>query len=299
MRILNTSPQRLMHAASIASLSTAVCLIGLKLITFFMTGSVAILSSLFDSIQDGMSSLVNYIAVRHAGIPADKEHRFGHGKAQAIGSLIQAFIITIAALFLLVEGYARFLHPVPIEAAASGLAVTLFALFVTGGLVLFQTYVIAQTNSLSIKADRAHYTGDIGMNIGVILSLVLSHYLGWMQVDALFGIGVGIYLFYLVYQIGKEAFAMLMDTEMPDDFRQCVQNTALSFPEVIEVDQLKTRLSGSQPFIQFCIRLNENLTLKQAHDVTDKIEEAIRRVYTQADIIIHPEPVTKKKRKTV
>lgn len=292
---MNTSitQERLMTWASVASVVTAGGLILLKLVTYLMTGSMAILSSLFDSIQDGMTSGVNYIAVRQSNEPADSDHRFGHGKAQGLGSLVQGFIILMAALFLLREAIERLMHPVPIEAAMSGIVITLIAIVATIALVWFQTYVIKRTNSLSIKADRAHYTGDIGMNIGVVVSIILSAWFQWYFVDAIFGILVSLYLFYVVYQICRESCHMLMDREMPESFRRAIRKIALDFNEVQDVTDLKTRQSGNRVFVQFCICLDGALTLRHAHNITDEIEAAIRQKYPEADVLIHPEPVVR------
>ena len=191
---------QLMKTASLASMGVAFILIVLKLVTFLLTGSMAILSSLFDSIQDTMTSTVNLIAIRHATEPADKHHSFGHGKAQALGGVSQAFIIGVAALFLLKESIHRLFEPQEITDIGLGIVITIIALILTIILTRFQKYVVKVTGSLSIKADMAHYTGDILMNIGVIVSMVLSFYLGWVYVDALFGIGVAVYLLIVVYQ---------------------------------------------------------------------------------------------------
>lgn len=282
---------KLMRAASVASISTAAGLIILKLVTFFLTGSMAILSSLFDSIQDSMTSLVNLIAIRHATEPADKEHRFGHGKAQALGSLIQGVIIAAASLFLLKESCTRLFNPVPITDINLGIIITIIAIVATLILLRFQRYVIGKTNSLSIKADMAHYTGDIMMNVGVIISMGLAYYLDWLFVDSLFGILVAFYLLYVVYGILKESITMLMDTEMPTTIRHEIKKLALSYTEVKSIHSLKTRQSGDDIFIQFCIHLDQNLTLKQAHDITDKIEQKIQKQMPGSHVIIHPEPL--------
>lgn len=281
---------RLMKAAGIASMATALGLIVLKLVTFLLTGSMAILSSLFDSIQDSMTSTVNMIAIRHAIEPADKEHRFGHGKAQALGGVSQAFIIAVASLFLLKESCSRLFNPQPLTEIGLGLFITVLALIATLILIRFQKYVIKKTNSLSIKADMAHYTGDILMNIGVIVSMTTAYYLGWTFIDALFGIGVAVYLFVVVYHITKESFKMLMDTEMPESFRRKIKDIVTSYPEVKEIHDLKTRLSGDCVFIQFCIHLDKKMTLEQAHDITDKIEAKIIEKVPTAQVIIHIEP---------
>lgn len=284
----------LMKVASVASVMTAIMLIFVKFITYILTGSVSILSSLFDSVQDFMTSLVNYEAVRRSIEPADKEHRFGHGKAQAIGSLIQGVIIFAAAVFLLKESVVRLFDVKPIKEIYLGTIVTIFAIIVTIILVQFQTYVIKKTNSLSIKTDRAHYTGDIMMNVGVISSMLVSYYFDFYIVDALFGVGVALYLFLTVISIAKESIAMLMDTELSEEIREKIQQKALNYEVVYEVLDLKTRLSGNNMFIQFCVRMDPELTLKRAHDVTEFIEDDIKKEYPDAQIIIHLEPSLKK-----
>lgn len=285
---------KLMKAASVASIATALSLIVLKLVTFLLTGSMAILSSLFDSIQDSMTSIVNFFAVKHASEPADKEHRFGHGKAQALGAMTQGFIIAAASIFLLKESIHRLMEPQPISEIGLGIGITLFALVATFVLITFQKFVIKKTNSLSIRADMAHYTGDIMMNVGVIVSMLMAYYLKWTFVDALFGIMVAGYLFIVVYQIIKEAITILMDAELSDSFRKKIKTMTLSFPEVKEIYQLKTRQSGNCIFVQFCVSLDKKITLEQAHDITDKIESALTKTDSNIQVIIHPEPCLKK-----
>ena len=249
---------KLMKQAGLASVTVALTLIILKTVTFLITGSVAILSSLFDSTQDLLTSGVNMVAIHHATEPADREHRFGHGKAQGIGSLIQAVIIAIASAFLMIESIRRFCNPEPLEKVSLGLIITIVAIMMTFFLIRFQSYVIRETKSLSIGADRAHYTGDIMMNIGVIISLICSYYLGWEKVDSVFGISVSLYLFVVVYQILKDSFSMLMDKEMPEEFRKNIHDIARSFPEVTLIHDLKTRQSGSHAFVQFSIHLDDS-----------------------------------------
>lgn len=280
----------LLKAASIASVSTAIMLIIVKIFAYFITGSVSILSSLFDSVQDFMTSAVNYAAVKHSLQPADKEHRFGHGKAEAIGSLVQGVIIFAAALFLLKESIARFFAIEPLKDISFGIWITLFAIIVTIILVRFQSYVIKKTNSLSIKADQAHYTGDILMNIGVVASMFFAYYFELYIIDALFGVAVSVYLFIAVIGIGKEAVSMLMDTEVDDTIRHDIEKEVLKHKEIKEIVDLKTRLSGDIMFIQFCTKMDPSLTLKKAHDIIDLIETDILKKYPTAEMIIHPEP---------
>ena len=280
----------LLKQASFASIGTAVGLLLLKLFTFLITGSVAILSSFFDSAQDFLTSLINFFAIRHAIQPADNEHRFGHGNAQALGGILQAFIITLFSLFLAQESVKKLLEPTPLSKTGLGIIITIIAIIATFLLVSFQTYVIKKTNSLSIKADRAHYTGDILMNVGVIISILLTNQLNWFWLDALFGIGVSLYLFYVVYQIVKEAITQLMDTEISEEFRRQIIKICLSFPEVKRIYHLRTRQSGETLFVQFCVAMDGKLSLKKAHEISHNIEMKIQKTYAHTQIMIHIEP---------
>lgn len=286
---------RLMKTASALSLGTVVFLVVLKLWAYFETGAVSILSGVLDSGQDFMTSLISFIAIRQAIEPADKKHRFGHGKAQAIGGMLQAGIIFISSLFLLSESVMRLWHPKPVQELYYVIVVSLISIFLTLFLVRFQSYVVRVTNALSIRIDQAHYTGDIFMNLGIICSACCVAYWDVVFVDSLFGIGVAIYLLITVYRIIKEALGMLMDAEMPEKFRTKIKEKVHLYPEVCELTDLKTRLSGSCVFIQFCVRMDPNLTLQRAHEITEFIEDSIKDDYPDTQIIIHIEPYIKRR----
>lgn len=289
----DSDSHRLLKQASLASVLTAVGLLLLKLFTFLITGSVAILSSFFDSAQDFLTSLINLFAIKHAIQPADNEHRFGHGNAQALGGLLQGFMIALFSLFLAQESIHRLLKPSPIGHIELGVLVMLIAIAVSILLVSFQTYVVKKTNSLSIKADRMHYTGDILMNAGVIISIIIAEKVGFPVLDAIFGIGVSLYLFYVVFQIMKEAVTQLMDTEISEEFRRQIIKISLSFPEVKRIYHLRTRQSGETLFVQFCVAMDGKLSLQKAHDISHKIEMKIKKTYTHSQIMIHVEPQEK------
>lgn len=286
----------LMRLASFFSVGTAFVLMIAKLATFILTGSMAILSSLFDSVQDMLTSLVNLIAVREATTPADKEHRFGHGKAQALGGLIQSLIIMLASCILLKESIIRLMNPQELREIGLGLSVTILAIILTAGLISFQRLVVKRTQSLSIKADLAHYTGDIFMNIGVCTSIIISYYLKWYFIDALFGIFVALYLICSISIVLKESLNMLMDKEISPQIRKEIKKTACSIIGVYDCFDLKTRLSGNEMFAQCSVSLDDELSLKDAHEKTDIIEEKIHQKYPTMHLVIHPEPISQNKR---
>lgn len=272
------------------TVGTAVFFILIKGIAFACTGSIAVLSGLFDSIQDLLTSCISLIAIRHSIEPPDKEHRYGHGKAQAVGALIQSFIIFAAGLILLKESVFRLFHPQPVTEIFCGIMIMSITLIGTVLLVFLQRYTIQKTNALSVRADMAHYTGDIFMNIGIICTLLLgdSPYFRW--IDGVFGIGVAGYLFLSVYQIARDSCGMLMDQEMPRAFRKDIRRLVLSFPEVRKMADLRTRLSGSCVFIQLCVHLDSDYSLKKAAEITEMIEKEIQKRYPDSQIWIHVAP---------
>lgn len=285
--------QKLMVQASYASIGVTIVLLLLKFLAFISTNSVAVLSSLFDSIQDLMTSGINFLAVRHSVAPADKEHRFGHGKAQAIGGLLQACIIFLSALVLIFQSFQHLQnHQVP-NVFSWGTVLLLISIVLTGLLLKFQKYVIKTTNSISIRADMAHYTGDIGMNSGVILSLICSTLFDIYWLDILFGVGVGLYLCKVTWEISKDALGILMDQEMPQHIQEKIKKIALSIKDVQGIKDLKTRQSGSCVFIQMTILMNPNLTLKKAHQQSDLIEYKLHETFHDSEIILHLEPNSK------
>ena len=287
---MKTKKQKLMLKAGYASISLTVILLVLKWIAFVMTNSVAVLSTLFDSVQDLMTSGVNLLAIRQSVVPADKQHRFGHGKAQAIGGLFQAFIIFMSALILIYQSCLHWeQHDVP-DVFSYGTLLLVISIVLTFILINFQKYVIAKTDSISIRADMAHYSGDIWMNLGVIISLFFSTVFNIEWIDILFGIGVGLYLIKTTYQIASTAIGILMDKEMPIHIRYKIKAIALSFSNVTQIRDLKTRQSGSCLFIQMTVLMKKDLTLLQAHQTADEIETALHERFSDSEIILHLEP---------
>lgn len=285
-----TNKTTLMILGSWASVGTAGMLILMKAFAFFITGSVAILASLFDSIQDFLTSGINFFTIRHSLQPADKKHRFGHGKAEGIGSFLQGLILLISAVGLFVKSIINFGTNNPLTHSFWGIGVILITLILTTLLVRFQRFIIHQTNSLSIQVDSAHYTGDLLMNTGVLISLLFSYSLQINWIDCLFGILVSLYLFKSSVFILRQASAMLMDEEMPQHVQTKIRNEILSIKEIKKIKDLRTRLSGCFIFIQATLILDGHMSLSKAHLIADKAENLIHKIYPDSDIIIHLEP---------
>ena len=281
---------RLRRLATYASVAVAALLIAVKFAAWLETGSVALLSSLVDSLLDIAASLVNLVAVRHAMSPADREHRFGHGKAEPLAVLGQSAFITGSAMLLLAEAVRRLISPVRIENPPAGIAVMMFSIVVTIGLVLYQRHVVRRTGSIAITADELHYRSDVVLNLSVIAALVLGSTLDIPILDPLFGAAIGIWIVYSAVRLARLSLIQLMDHELPDDEREKIRAIAQSHPDVVAAHDLRTRIAGPTAFIQIHIEMNGTLSLIRAHEISDEVEAELRAAYPNAEVMIHQDP---------
>jgi len=280
---------RLIRIATYASVAIAVTLLLLKVVAWLQTDSVSVLASLLDSAIDIIASVLILIAVQIAQTPPDKEHRFGHGKAEPLAALAQSVFITGSAIYLLIYAVDRIVDPQPLNNPDMGLWIMMASLTLTFTLVAFQRYVIIQTQSTAIKADSLHYISDIMANILVILGLWLSHFL-WL--DPLLALGIAIWILYSAFQIAREAANQLLDRELPEELRLEIQKIILSTPEVQGFNDLRTYQSGPNRFVQVDLELNDKLTLKESHRITENVTSALISAFDNLDVMIHQEPVS-------
>ena len=281
---------RLRVRATYASLAVATVLIAAKLVVWISTDSVALLSSLVDSFVDAAASLVNFFAVRQAIVPADREHRFGHGKAEPLAALGQSAFLIGSAILLMFEAVRHLVSPVPVEDARSGIAVMVFAIAVTVGLVAYQRHVVRHTGSIAVGADELHYRSDLILNLGVIATLMLGSILHLPILDPLFGGAVGLWIIYGAVKIARLSLVQLMDREMPDSERARVRAIAESHPEVTAVHDIRTRVAGPTTFIQLHIEMDGGMNLLRAHEISDTVEAQLQAAFPHAEILIHEDP---------
>jgi ferrous-iron efflux pump FieF len=280
---------RLLRRATLASVVTASVLIAAKLVAWLLTGSVSLLASLVDSLMDVAASIINLMAVRYALEPPDAQHRFGHGKSEALAGLAQATFIAGSAVFLVFHAVDRLLHPVPLADLEVGIVVMVFAIVATAVLVAIQRHAIRHTGSTAIRADSLHYLTDLLTNVGIIAALVLAG-LGWQGIDPVIAIVIAVYIFWSAWGIGREAFHVLMDRELPETVRERVTALALGHPEVRGVHDLRTRQSGLVKIIQLHLELDAWLPLREAHAMAKQVEREILAAYPEADVTIHQDP---------
>jgi ferrous-iron efflux pump FieF len=290
---LSGDPQaagRLMRLASIASMTVATLLIVGKAVAWLATDSVAMLSSLIDSSLDLLSSLVTFLAIRQALQPADAEHRFGHGKAEALAGVAQAGFIVASAGGLGLTVIDRYLHPRELQAEGLGVAVSAVAIVLTLGLMWFQGYVVRRTGSLAVSADKAHYTTDFVTNIAVGVGLLAAVRFGQPLIDLGVALGVAVYLVSGAWSIARTSIDVLMDRELPDADRARIQSLVTRHPGVRGVHDLRTRSAGLTKFIQLHVVLQPTMSLGRAHIVGDSIEAEILQAFPGAEVILHIDP---------
>ena len=281
----------LIRRASYASVMVASILIVSKLVVGIYTGSIAILSSLMDSVIDMAASVINLVAIYHALQPADVQHRFGHGKAEAVAGLLQAAGIAASALFILFEALSRLVTPAPVEHADAGIMVMVFSTVMTGLLVLYQRSVIKQTKSMAVEADSLHYKGDLLANVAVIGALVLVGFWDVQWADPVMAIGVAVYLAWNGWEILMEALDVLMDRELSSEERERIVELVERHEHVYSVHDLRTRSAGQTVFLQFHVDLPTDISLIAAHDILDDVEDELLQRYPGAEIIIHADPL--------
>ncbi len=281
---------RLKKIATIASVSLAVSLSLLKTFGALYTGSLAVLSSLIDSLADIFASSITFIAVKYSSRPASDNHRYGYGKAEALSALIQSAFIAGSGIFVMYDGFSRLISPVTLEKTDTGILIMVISLVATLGLIFFQKYVTRRTTSQAISADSAHYTVDVLTNASIILSLLVVKIfnIGWF--DTLTAFIISSYLLFNAYKLARDAITLLMDTELSDDIRTNIIRIVRTCPFTKGIHDLRTRDLGGTYMFEFHLELDGNLSLYDAHDLTDMVEDEILEAYPNSQIIIHQDP---------
>jgi ferrous-iron efflux pump FieF len=276
--------------AALASVATALFLLGLKAYASAQTGSVAMLGSLADTAFDLVASLVTLWSVRVAAQPADEDHRFGHGKAEALAALFQVSLITISAAGIGWRAIDRLISGETTAHAEYGIGVSIAALAATLLLIRYQRRVIAKTGSVAIRADNIHYASDLLLNGSVIAALVLDQYLGLRGADPLFGVGIAAWLMFGAWRAAGTAIDQLMDREWPQEKRQRFLAVAAQHPELKGIHDLRTRTSGTHDFVQFHVWVAPEMSVAAAHRVMDEVEAKLAKEFPGVEILIHPDP---------
>lgn len=285
-----TTRASLTTRAALASATVALGLLILKGYAAHQTGSVAMLGSLADTGLDLIASLVTLWGVRLAAQPADADHRFGHGKAEALAALFQVFVIALSGAAIFARAIQQLLAGQTTVNAEYGIGASIVAIVATMGLLVYQRHVIARTGSVAIGADHIHYQSDVLLNIAVIAALAIDQYGGVKGADPLFGIVIAIWLMWGAWRASEQAVNQLMDREWPAERRAAFMKVAEQHPELAGIHDLRTRTSGTHDFVQFHVWMDPKMTLDEAHRVMDEVEDKLMLAFPGTEILIHPDP---------
>jgi len=276
--------------AALIAFTVSLILSVAKAVLWLFSGSSTVLASLADSIQDCFLSATNFFALRYAMKEADEDHRFGHGKMEGIAALGQAAFILGSCFFIILDALRNFKHGISPEYPMLIITTMIGAIVLNGLLVLYQNIVIKKTNSLAIEADRAHYAGDIAIHMGVIMAVLLNHYLGWTWADAVIALLIAGWLIRLAYQVGHKAIDMLMDKELPTPERENIKTIIKRTRGVKDHHDLRTHRNGQITMMSFDIEVDTHISFIDAHNIAKRVEDRLHNAYPKSEIMIHVDP---------
>lgn len=266
----------LRRLASRVSLLVAVALVVVKIGAWLATGSVALLASAADALVDTVASLVTFYWVRFAEKPPDVHHRFGHGKGEAVAAFTEAALLIGAAAILAFQSVERLIFPEPITAIDVGLWVTVGSLLAAIGLVAMETWVMRQTASTAIAANRANFLTDIAANAAVLAALGVVRTTGWIRADPAFALAISGYMLFNASRVAGGALAQLLDRELPQADRDRIKAAVLACDGVRGLHDLRTRYAGDRTFVELHLEVDGGLTVDRAHQISRTAEAAIR-----------------------
>ena len=272
------------------SVGVALVLIVLKAFALGASGSVSILATLTDSVLDLVASLATFFAVRWAATPADEDHRYGHGKGEALAAMVQAGLVFASAIFIGWEGIQRIFDPRPVTSGGWATGVVIVSIAITAWLVWMQTRALKKTGSMAVAGDRAHYAADLAANLVVLIGVISGAFLGAPGLDAAAGLVVAVWLFWGATGMLKAAADHLLDRAVPETDRAAVIHAVLADPRISGVHQLRTRMAGQVMMVQMHVDLDPDLTLDAAHAIVVEAETRVLSHFPAADILFHADP---------
>lgn len=288
---MEQSYEKLVNRAAMLAIVVAGALIMIKAFAWWKTGSMAILAAMTDSLVDLFASITNILVLRFALRPADDDHAFGHGKAESLAALAQSAFIAGSAAFLLLQGVQRLTEPEFVQSSEIGIVISVLSIMMTAVLVWYQRKVVKLTGSPAIQADSLHYQTDLYMNAAILIAMILNIN-GFIYADAIFAIGIAIYILYNAGRMFWDAMQSLLDQALPQEEVDRIWTIALEHPRIISIHDVRTRRAGAVRFIQLHLELDDHLPLIVAHDITDSLEQKLLDVFPLSEVIIHQEPTS-------
>ncbi len=282
---MKMSPQK---RATLVSSSVATILVVVKLVIGVASGSVAVMASAIDSLLDTLVSIFNFFAIKKSEEHPDEVYQYGKGKIQAIAAVIEGTVISISGLYIIYVAIEKLNSGSVTTLLTPSIIAMLFSIIVTFVLVKYLLRVAKETDNLVIKADALHYQTDLWSNAAVLIALGLVYMTGIDAIDALFGLGIGVYIIYSAYEIIQEGVEILLDRALEGEMVATIGEIISQHPEVTSYHWLRTRTDGSTNYVEFHMVLRPNMLLLEAHRIADEVEDKIFLLDAKKKWIITP-----------
>lgn len=286
-RFGNYSHAELAKYSVLLAVATSIFLVLIKIMAWVTTNSISLQASMNDSILDAFSSFIAYHALKYSSVEFDREHNFGHEKAEGIFAIFQCLLIMYSGYIICREAYEFFVNPEPVANTTVGVAIMVISCVAVYQLLYFQSYVARKTESLVVKGDSLHYISDFFMNICIMISIFLSKY--FIYVDVVCGVTVGGYVFYNAFLILRSALRDLMDEALPISVQNQIEKTIMNIDGVKGIKILKTRSAGMKKHIESRIVIGNRISAKEACSIANAVERAVAVLFDNASVIIKPE----------
>lgn len=275
---------------ALISVIAAVFITGFKLLIGILTGSLGILSEALHSGLDMVAAVITYFSVRVSDKPADREHNYGHGKIENLSALIETLLLVITCVWIVYEAIHRLTSgETVIEVTAWSYIVVISSIVIDYSRSRALSRVAKKHNSAALEADALHFSTDIWSSSVVLFGLIAYQFLGWHVADSIAALFVAVIVLFVSYQLGRKAIDVLLD-KSPQNATLIVRETLKEFPEVLKYHGLKARTAGADTFIKFNVHFDPELSLREVHEVCDKIESKIKSLIVRSEVYIHAEP---------
>jgi cation diffusion facilitator family transporter len=273
------------------SISAAILTIALKFGAYVLTGSVGLLSDAFESIVNLVAALAAFWALSYAAKPPDAGHTFGHSKAEYFSSALEGLLILVAAVSIAIAAGERLLHPQPIEQVGLGLALSLVATAINGGVAWTLLQASRRLRSITLRADAHHLLTDVWTSVGVVVGIGLVSVTGWLVLDPIVALLVAANIVWTGVKLLIETGSGLLDAAIPEDEQKEIARIMREYEaQNIQFHALRTRVAGTRRFVAFHVLVPGAWTVQRGHDACEAIEQAIALALPGTDVTTHLEP---------
>ncbi|GAB2752823.1 cation diffusion facilitator family transporter [Terrabacter koreensis] len=273
------------------SIAAAVVTITLKFVAWRITGSVGLLSDAAESVVNLVAAVAVLIALKVAAMPADKNHHFGHTKAEYFSAAVEGMMIFVAAVVIVVSAVERFIRPQPIENVGLGLAISVVASLVNGAVAMVLLRAGRQHRSLTLTADGKHLMTDVWTSAGVVVGVLVVALTGIERLDPVVAFLVGLNIIWTGWKLVRESTEGLMDIAMPKEDNAAIAEILSRFvTREVHFHALRTRLSGHHRFAEVHVLVPGAWTVQRGHDLVEEVEEAVHREFGDLALTCHLEP---------